>query len=384
MSSGDVDKVALEAHAYTPGLKVKAYTVVKRLRRLPLPGEVFVKVGDQVDFATEVARTMIPGEPHLINAAAKLGIEKDSLADYMKKKIGDKVSKDERIAGFTGFFGLMKNWVLSPADGYIENVSKASGQVVVRENPVPVSIRSYVGGRVVEVLEREGALIEAEGAFIQGIFGIGGETHGQIHIIVKDPRARLTEDLVTPDCRGMVLVGGALATGEALKRCLKVGVAGVITGGILDVDLEGLLGYEIGVAITGEENIGLTIVITEGFGEMAMNPRTLELLGKHEGRMAAISGATQIRAGVIRPEVIIPTEASVELSEREDLTGGMMSGTPVRIIRQPYFGALGKVVSLPVELAVVETESDVRVVEVALEDGRRVVVPRANVEIIEV
>jgi len=31
----------------------------------------------------------------------------------------------------------------------------------------------------------------------------------------------------------------------------------------------------------------------------------------------------------------------------------------------------------------VETESDVRVVEIELEDGRRVVVPRANVEIIE-
>jgi hypothetical protein len=55
----------------------------------------------------------------------------------------------------------------------------------------------------------------------------------------------------------------------------------------------------------------------------------------------------------------------------------------VRIIREPDFGRIGKIVSLPVDLQVVETESPVRVLQVKLEDGRTVVVPRADVEIIE-
>jgi len=67
----------------------------------------------------------------------------------------------------------------------------------------------------------------------------------------------------------------------------------------------------------------------------------------------------------------------------DDLTAGMVPGTPVRIIRQPYFGAIGKVVDLPVELQKVESESYVRVLNVELEDGRVVTIPRANVEIIE-
>ncbi|HDD69413.1 MAG TPA: hypothetical protein ENG61_03545, partial [Candidatus Korarchaeota archaeon] len=58
-------------------------------------------------------------------------------------------------------------------------------------------------------------------------------------------------------------------------------------------------------------------------------------------------------------------------------------GTLVRIIREPYFGQIGRVVSLPIELQVIETESKVRVAEVELEGGKRVVVPRANLEIIE-
>jgi len=53
------------------------------------------------------------------------------------------------------------------------------------------------------------------------------------------------------------------------------------------------------------------------------------------------------------------------------------------VISHPNFGALAKVISLPIDLQRVETESDVRVLEVELEDGQRVLVPRANVELIE-
>jgi hypothetical protein len=61
----------------------------------------------------------------------------------------------------------------------------------------------------------------------------------------------------------------------------------------------------------------------------------------------------------------------------------MVSGTPIRIIREPYFGAIGEVHSLPVELQQLESESMVRVVNIELDGGKVVTVPRANVEIIE-
>jgi hypothetical protein len=41
------------------------------------------------------------------------------------------------------------------------------------------------------------------------------------------------------------------------------------------------------------------------------------------------------------------------------------------------------VVDLPTELQTVESETRVRVLEVAFEDGTRAVIPRANVELIE-
>ncbi len=376
-------RFAKEAHAYTPGLKIKRIIKIRKVRRLPIPGKVLVEVGETVDFNTLLAETMVPGDPYVINATAELGIERGTLAEYMKKREGDKVYKDEDLAGFNAFFGLWKNWIKSPINGYIETISPVSGQIIVREEPVPVYVNAYIPGKVVEVLESEGAIIEADAAFVQGIFGIGGEAHGEIKIISDDPEVVIRAEHLTVDLKSKVIVGGSLFTGEALNRAVKIGVAGIVTGGIVDVDLESLLGYEIGVAITGQEDVGFTLIVTEGFGEMAMNPRTLDLLKEFEGEMAVINGTTQIRAGVLRPEIIIPHGEEAEPETEDELASGMRAGTRIRIIRQPYFGALGTVISLPVELQKVETESTVRVIEIELDEGERVIVPRANVEILE-
>lgn len=376
-------KQSVEAHAYTPGLKIKGSVKIVKLRRLPVLGKVFVKVNDEVEFTTPIAEAMVQGDPYVLSVASQLGVENNAINDYIKKKQGDNVKKDEKIAGFDAFFGLWKNWVTAPIDGYIESISNVSGQVVIREHPHPVTIDSYISGKVVEVVPGEGARIETNAAYIQGIFGVGGETHGEIQVLADDPTKVVDEKDIPDAIKGKILVGGSRVTKAALLKCIKLGASGLVVGGIMDTDLMSTLGYEIGVAITGEEDLGISLIITEGFGQMSMNPRTLELLKKFEGYQAAINGATQIRAGVIRPEIIIPHTNVVE-DEGEEFSGGMIVGTSVRIIRTPYFGALGKVKSLPIELQIAETESKIRVLEVELEDGQTVTVPRANVEIIEI
>ena len=377
------------SQAYTPGLKRKALYIVRKTRRLPVFGEVLVNVGDKVSYNDIVAQTQIPGEPFLVNAAAQLGIENKEIETYMLKKVGEKVKKGEPFARYSAFFGLIKRVSVSPVDGYIENVSKISGKVLIRGDPIPVRINAYIPGTVVEVLPREGVVIETPATFIQGIFGVGGEKHGEIKVLAETPMDVLEAEDITDDCKGKVIIGGSRITGEALKKANELGVSGIVVGGIDDKDLIEFLGYEIGVAITGHEEINTTLIITEGFGKMDMSEKTFNLLKENEGKLACINGATQIRAGVMRPEVIIPLKNVPEdqlakvRSGEEIFAGGLRPGTPIRIIRAPYFGALGKVVSLPVELRTLETESEVRVLEAELEDGRRVVVPRANVEIIE-
>ncbi|MBS7654531.1 hypothetical protein KEJ43_05610 [Candidatus Bathyarchaeota archaeon] len=371
-------------HAYTPGLQIKESVIVRKVRRLPIKGEVIVNIGDIVDYNDIIAKSKIPGDPYTVKASYMLKCEPDEVPRYMIKKVGDAVKKDEIIAKFTGFFGLIKNIVTSPVDGYIESLSTASGQIIIRETPKDIAVDAYIPGKVIRILHNEGAIIETNAAFIQGIFGVGGENHGEIVVAVDSPKDILTEEHIIRNYKGKIVVGGALVTGEALKKAIEIGVKGIVTGGIRNSDLRSLLGYDIGVAITGYEDIGLTLIITEGFGKMDMSYRTFNLLKKFEGELAHVNGETHIRAGVIRPEIIIPhSRITANYNEQEKLEAGMKPGTTVRVIRSPYFGKLAKVVSLPPELRKSKTESYVRVVEIELDNNQRVIVPRANVEIIE-
>jgi len=377
------EKLDETAYAYTPGLKVKGHLNLRRPRVLPIPGEVLVEEGEEVEFDTVVARMKIPGDPHIVKAALLLRVDPQEVIKYMTKRVGDEVNKGDIIAQYITFFGLIKRFVNSPIDGTIENIG-ASGWVTVRSPPVSIEVKAYVPGKVVEVIPNIGVVIETNAAFIQGIFGIGGESHGQLKILVDSPDQILTANMIGSGCKDKIIVGGSFIALEALKKAIEERAAGIVVGGFDGVDLTKMLGYEMGVAITGEEEIGVTLVVTEGFGKMAMSSRTFNLLKQFEDYTASVNGSTQIRAGVIRPEVIIPHGIIRPEQAGEELSSGMRPGTPIRIIRDPHFGYLGKVVSLPVELQLVETESMVRVVEVELEDGRRVVVPRANIEIIEI
>lgn len=372
------------AHAYTPGLRVNKETLISKTRRLPLKGQVVVKKGDVLGALDVVARTELPGNVQPLKAASILGVHQQDLEEYMLKNPGDSVEKDEIIATAKSFFGLFKSHVRSPITGTLESVSTITGQLILREPPVPVEVTAYFDGTVSEILEEEGVVMEAVGSFIQGIFGVGGEVAGDLVVVVSGPEDELHADLLKPEHRGKIVVGGSRVHLDAVSRARELGVHGIVVGGIDDADLREILGYDLGVAITGHEDIGVTVVVTEGFGRINMAARTFELLGSHVGRQASINGATQIRAGVMRPEVIVPTQTVLtDVQHVEKEPEGLGIGSQIRAIRVPFFGRLGEVTELPPELQKLESEATVRVLKVRFQDGEEATIPRANVEMIE-
>jgi len=373
------------AHAYTPGLRVAERTMLRKERRLPLPGEVLVTEGDAVSADQVVAKTDLPGNVQPINVANLLSIEPADIKEFMLKKEGDEIEKVEPLARSGGLFGLFKNTYKSPVAGTVESVSQVTGQVLIREAPIPVEVKAYIDGMVTEVFPKEGVAVETTASFIQGIFGLGGEAYGELAMASSGPDEVLTESEINEGFRGKVLVGGSLIELPALRKAIKLRAKGVVVGGFSDQDVKEILGYDLGVAITGHEELGTTLVITEGFGKIRMAQRTFQLLKNLEGKKASINGATQIRAGVIRPEVVIPLEETTvkKETEKKKESEGMVIGSQIRIIRQPYFGILATVTDLPAALQKLPTEAKVRVAEVELENGEKVILPRANVELIE-
>ncbi len=372
------------AQAYSPGLTVTDSIVLIKDRILPLKGKVLVKKGDKVKAEDIVAETLLPGKVVPFNLANKLSIPPELVGEYVKIKEGDILKKGQLLAQTKGFFGLFKNSVKSPLDGEVENISKITGQLLLREPRIPVNIKAFIDGVVVDVVEEEGVVIENKSAYIQGIFGIGGETTGKLKVLVSTPEEIVDDNKIDESCKDRLIVTGSMASYALIKKAITVGAKAIITGGIDDKDLKKLLGYNIGVAITGHEDIGLTIVVTEGFGKIKIAKKTLELLKRFDGHKASLHGITQIRAGVMRPEIIIPIEfKEEELEVPEAKMASLEIGTTIRVIRQPNFGQIGKVTALPEELTPVESETLARILEAELESGEKVMIPRANVEVIE-
>jgi hypothetical protein len=338
------------AHAYTPGLRVSPLTILRKERTLPLKGQVVVKVGDVVAADRVVARTELPGNVHSVNVANILSVLPDEVPSKMERKEGDPVKAGDILARSSTLFGLFKSTVKSPITGTVESVSHVTGQVLLREPSIPVEVDAYVDGKVVEVREAEGVVVETHGAFIQGIFGIGGETFGRTAACGKDPRRRVHGH------RGGAQQGGRLGCeGNRLRRNRRF-------------DDQGILGIRDRRRDHRQRRKG---------------PH-----GRDHGRVkkASMNGATQIRAGVIRPEVVVPLLDRVATGGpvAAVVAGGLDTGTKVRIIREPHFGKLGRVVDLPAPLEKLPSEAHVRVLHVELEGTKqRHMLPRANVEIIE-
>jgi hypothetical protein len=113
--------------AYTPGLIVSADAIIRKERRLPIKGEVLVKVGDIVSPTDVVAKAELPGPLTPVRVADRLGIEPRSLPQVMKKRVGESVRKGEVLAEMKSFFGLLKSSVESPVDGVVEFISDVTG-----------------------------------------------------------------------------------------------------------------------------------------------------------------------------------------------------------------------------------------------------------------
>jgi hypothetical protein len=85
------------------------------------------------------------------------------------------------------------------------------------------------------------------------------------------------------------------ADASVVGECRERGASGLIAGG---VDLEDVL----------DPQLGFTLVMTGGFGSQSHDEGLLAALSAHEGRLALVDGTTQLRVGVRRPRIILPTE----------------------------------------------------------------------------
>ncbi len=371
---------------YTPGLLIAREVRVGRMRSVTA-GRVMVSPGQPVDQESALAYANPRGYLHVIDARRELGGDPELESSLLKKE-GDRVHKGEVIARRSLMVGMLRRELRSPVNGTIERISTATARISLREDPVPVT--APFPGRVASVVPGVGVVVETVADVVQGIFGVGGEATGRLISATGGPGDILDARALGPEHSGKVVIGGSAVTEAALRRAAEVWVRAIVTGSVAKDDLDRFVGRVIGAAVTGHEP-GPVVIVTEGFGRLPMSDRAYDILTSNIGRIAYVSGRTQVRAGVVRPEVLIPTgrQGAGRANERAGAAPfGLSEGSRVRVIRGPAFGRLGVVGRVLPGLTRIATGSMVRALEIVLDQpteghvGRTLVVPRSNVELL--
>lgn len=344
---------------------VTPLTYVRRERMLPVPGEVLVRTGEQVEPTQVVARTNLPGDFRILPVARLLDIPVAQIRRLMRVNLGDDVRRGQVIAARRGPFARS---VKSPIAGVV--TASGGGRVLIETQPTLLELRAYIYGTVSNVMGQYGVVIETTGAVIQGVWGTGGESLGILKCMVKSPDESLRAQAIDPSCHGMILVGGVGLNEAAIERAQELQVRGIVTGGLAPELLPLVL------------KLPFPIVVTEGIGAAPMSTPIFDLLATNAGREASISGRVQSRSRLIRPEVVISLPAEA-LPPTEAQPGTPLTvGARVRVTRAPHNGAVGTVRALPPRACRIETGARVRGARVDLGQGAPTFIPLANLEIL--
>ena len=342
--------------------KILPLTLIRRERRLPYPGEVIARRGDEVSPVQVVARAARPKGFTVLPAAEMLGVAPEELPGYLLVNEGTAIQRKKPLMEKPGIFGAKR--FDSPVNGILHRVSH--GRVIIQQTPELLELRAMLTGVVASTEPYLGVVIETEGALIQAIWGSGREGYGNIRVVVDDPRAALEEEHIGVNARGSILVAGRVTSTAVLEKAEENSVRGLVVGFV-----PGALAGSLG-------NYRFPVVATEGFGAAkAMAEPVFALLQQLEGLEASI-----LSNGDGRPEIVVPRSPENEEHVLRRPPEALREGQRVRLLRAPYLAEVGRVVSIHARSQPTSTGFRLAGARVALSDGQVVFVPIHNLDLI--
>lgn len=341
---------------------------IRRERMLPARGTVMVQNGSRVGSLDIVAKSNTAGHLRPVPLARYLRTTEANLSKYLLKQPGDEVQEREMIASKPELFGTLRRTYRAPSAGHIAALQGAWLTLDLADKPF--ELQALYRGTVVNVVQRYGVLIEATGALAQGVWGAGGECYGVLKKMVDSPEMILQEDKVDLSSRGVILIAGAGATENTIRRAAQERAAGLIVGG-LQPHLRELV-----------KTLSLPTLVTEGLGELSMSAPFFDLLTMYEGNEAIVNTFAGARNSM-RPEVFVPMVAT-GAGETGLVPPTLVTevGATVRVTGGPHIGEIGTIADMSSAPHSFESGVSAWGADIELTSGNRVFVPWENLELI--
>lgn len=378
---------------YYPTYKplVNPLTMVTQVLALPMAGEVLKRVGNRVEPDEVVARTLVPARGRRFAVAQALGIADKALAAAVLEEDGTDVEAGDVLVRVGR---LRPRLWRAPVAGTLSLAEVEQGYLVIIPDSENYELRVHIKGFVVAVEPYRSLTIQTPAALVQGVFGFGGEQHGVLRAAVTGAGDELLPEMLDERSALSILIGGGPVGAAALARAVELRVRGLIVGSITAEALQTFLGFAGDAAwdvggcgwafppATAGRN--LTLMVTEGLGNRPMNGPAFELLTSYDGSEAALSGQTWLHGPErCRPQVIIPlTRADPAAMPPEADAERLGVGVAVRLLSDDLLGQVGIVVGFPRRMQALGCGARYHVAEVRLTDGRTVLVPLENLEVL--
>lgn len=229
-----------------------------------------------------------------------------------------------------------------------------------------------LAGRVVEIAPRQHITLEGVATLVHGIVGVGASVIGPLVML---PRGESLAVVSIP--RGGIILFPQQAPLTLLQRAAAGGALGIIAASISARELEAFIRADLTAALDGLTTPSsfppFTVVLSEGLGNLPMQPQIYHVLSQRINDTVLLTGTTNPRRNV-RPEVLLPQPIGTP-AHAVPLDSAITRGARVVVASGEYRGMRGEVVHLFARPQTIEQSMLFPCASVRLEDGSSVSIP---------
>lgn len=325
---------------------------------LSVPGRVTVHLGQRVEPGDVIAEAVLPAKFQVFDVLNQFRLKESDLEACIKRLAGEDVQRGDVIAKKAG---LISRFFRAPEEGKI--VAVRDGRVTLALGEKTIQALAPIGGTVGEIIPGLGAVIISRGFSLRGAWGNGKTAIGKFVILKVDKESNLAEVNDT-----IVFLDG-IATLAAMKALEDKGAAGILVSS-LDPSLKSSL-----------EQFKLPVMSLLGFGEAELDQSTRTALEDLQNSQVTLVARKTDPYRDMKPELFQARETA-ETAALFAVPEPALIGRTARLLGQPYFGSVGKIIDLPQETERMASGIQSLVAIIEREDATIIRVPLENLEIL--
>lgn len=381
----------MNSHLIPVRLRVEKDVIVRISRVLPGKGNITAFVNQEVRPSDIIGTSNISSGFRILNLATFLDVVPKEVEKYLKREVGQRIYKGELLAYKPGGIFGGKKTVVAPTDGILDYLNPETGEMKMTLLPKKIELPSGVFGIVEKVDSQKGVItIIAQVSRVHGMLGTGKLRDGTLELLGKRDQL-VVKSMITPSSEGRIIVGGSLVYKDGISTAVSCGINGIITGGINAKDYKSMAGGRLIFPKKLENDIGISIVVCEGFGSIPIGEDIYEILSPYHNRYVSIDGNRAVvelpsfeESSLLRVRAtkLAPVLVDVNLDEEGSRVSEIKVGLKCRVVGNSYPGEQGKVIAIDVSPTLLS--SGIASFLATIETKRRKIkIPVVNLEVID-